>query len=474
MDNSKFKIAVIADLHYFSPSLGTTGTAYELRSAQDQKCLAESGAIIDAAFDSVIAAKPDCVLIAGDLANNGEMISHTEVIEKIKRLNASVPVFVTYSTHDWCCDGMSRRFDGDSTFFDVETADPPTLRELYKPFGVSSAESEYVTHLGASSYSLSLNDNLRLIAVNDDQNGKGASGYSDEHFDWILAECKKARTLNQHIILMQHHLLLSNISELINKGQHIGDNLERAEALADAGVSLVICGHSHIHRTTRFVSKNNNTLIQLNQGALCGHPAPITYLTADGDSMTMEMRSVDSFDYNGEAKPLSYITEHSKNVIISLLNYAACDRDKFFRLLDDNGISAAKLNKIYPVIRRAAKYALNATVGSAGRLVNALTFGRGVDKKSVRALKSDNLINHIAELFLSVFDGSITTYSPSDPVYRIVTDVASLPRRAAAKLPIKKLKNEKLQATFKEIENIAQELMQPGEPNNHLFTFEMQ
>lgn len=474
MDKNNFKIAVIADLHYFSPTLGTAGTAYELRSAQDQKCLAESGAIIDAAFDSIISAAPDCVLIAGDLANNGEMISHIEVIEKIKRLNASIPVFVTYSTHDWCCDGRSRRFVGDETLFDVETADPPALREMYKPFGVSSAESEYVTHLGSSSYSLSLNNNLRLIAANDDQNGKGASGYTDEHFDWILSECRKARESGQHIILMQHHLLLSNISEIINKGQHIGDNLERAEALADAGVSLVICGHSHMHRTTRFVSKNNNTLIQLNQGALCGHPAPITYLTVDGGSMSMDMQSVESFNYNGETKPLSFITEHSRNVILSLLNYAANDRDKFFRLLDDNDISAGKLNKIYPVVKHAAKYALNATVGSAGRLVNALTLGRGVDKQSVRAIKNDNLINHIADLFLSVFDGSIVTYTSADPVYRIVTDAASLPRRITAKLPIKKLKNDKLQSVFKEIENIAHELIAPSEPDNHHFTFEMQ
>ena len=48
------KLAFIADIHYYSPKLGITGRAYELRSGSDQKCLAESGAIVDAAFDRLL------------------------------------------------------------------------------------------------------------------------------------------------------------------------------------------------------------------------------------------------------------------------------------------------------------------------------------------------------------------------------------------------------------------------------------
>ena len=75
----KLKLAVIADLHYYSPSLGTTGRAYEIRSATDQKCLAESGALTDAAFESIALSDCDAVLIAGDLSNDGEVVSHQEV-----------------------------------------------------------------------------------------------------------------------------------------------------------------------------------------------------------------------------------------------------------------------------------------------------------------------------------------------------------------------------------------------------------
>ena len=67
-----FKAAFLADIHYYSPKLGTTGRAYELRSGSDQKCLAESGAVVDAAFDILANSDADCVCIAGDLTNNGD------------------------------------------------------------------------------------------------------------------------------------------------------------------------------------------------------------------------------------------------------------------------------------------------------------------------------------------------------------------------------------------------------------------
>lgn len=43
-----FRFFVVTDTHYFENDLGASGEAYEKRSATDQKCIAETGAIIDA------------------------------------------------------------------------------------------------------------------------------------------------------------------------------------------------------------------------------------------------------------------------------------------------------------------------------------------------------------------------------------------------------------------------------------------
>ena len=48
------KFYLITDLHHYAPSLGISGKAYEKWNNKEQKCLAETGAIIDAAFSKLI------------------------------------------------------------------------------------------------------------------------------------------------------------------------------------------------------------------------------------------------------------------------------------------------------------------------------------------------------------------------------------------------------------------------------------
>ena len=81
------KFYLITDLHHYAPSLGTSGKAYEKWNNKEQKCLAETGAIIDAAFSKLIADKDiDIVLIAGDLTSTGAMESHLDLLPKLQRL----------------------------------------------------------------------------------------------------------------------------------------------------------------------------------------------------------------------------------------------------------------------------------------------------------------------------------------------------------------------------------------------------
>ena len=97
-----YKLTMIADLHHFSNTLSDGGRAYQLRSSSDQKCLEETGAIIDAAFKKIAESDCDAVLIAGDLSNDGEKVAHEEVKKKIDVLAEKKPVYVVYATHDWC------------------------------------------------------------------------------------------------------------------------------------------------------------------------------------------------------------------------------------------------------------------------------------------------------------------------------------------------------------------------------------
>ena len=115
------KLTFIADTHHYSKTLGTSGRQYELRSGSDQKCLAETGEIIDAAFEKIANSDTDFVLIAGDVSNDGELVSHIEFKKKLDRLAKKKKIYLITATHDWCCDENPRKFDGDTVSNDVET-----------------------------------------------------------------------------------------------------------------------------------------------------------------------------------------------------------------------------------------------------------------------------------------------------------------------------------------------------------------
>lgn len=459
-----YKIAMIADLHHFSETLADGGKAYRLRSSSDQVCLCESGAIIDAALEKIAASDCDAVFIAGDISNDGEKICHDEFIEKVKMLSEKKKVYIIYSTHDWCCDGNARRFVGNEVFFDVETATPPYLRKFYRNFGENQAYDTYENEIGAVSYAVKLDGKVRLIGLNDDKNGKGKAGYCDEHFEWILKQVKDAKANGETVVVMEHHLVLANISRLINGGQMIGDADERAEALAEAGVDFIIVGHSHMQRTTKYTAKNGNIMHQINLGSLCGHPAPITMLTIEDDEFRIDVEHLEKFSYNGTEYTSEYITDHTKDVLIGLLNAAANDKAEFierFNSIDE------KLNydgKLYFLISKAAKWLLNVTVGKAGRLINFFTLGKGVNKNAVKQLKNENLMTHVMDIYLGLFDGSIKNYGTDNPVYIITKDVASLPQKLSKF--IKPLRKEKIQKLFRQIDEIAEELTNPSLPDN--------
>lgn len=461
-----FKIAIVADLHHFSRTLSDSGKAYQLRSGSDQKCLEETGAIITSAFETIGNSDCDAVLIAGDLSNDGEKVSHAEVRDMIASLAEKKPVYVVYATHDWCCDGNAKRFEGDKYYNDVETMTPPELREFYKDYGVKQSDSEYVTHIGSSSYALDLGENIRFLGINDDKNGKGASGYTDEHFDWILNQVKTAKAQGKTVILMQHHLLLTNISPLINKGQIIGDHDERAEALASAGADFVIVGHSHTQRTTCYKAKNGNLLTQINIGSLCGHPAPITTLTVDEKEYRIDVSHFEKFTFDGVEYSSDYITEHTKGLIMNIFNAAMYDKEYFFDILEGSGIKSDAIVTLYPVIKKLVSRIMNMTVGTAGHIINGMTFGKGIRKDALKQIKDDNLMEHIMDIVMNVFDGSLHKYRVTDPVYIVVRDVASLPIRFSKTFKIKALQKDSVQKILKEIPAIAEELTNPSLPDN--------
>lgn len=473
MENRRIEIALISDLHYYSETLGNTGRAYELRSGSDQKCLAETKAIIKAAFNEIAQSDCSAVLIAGDVTNDGEEASHLELVKELRELRKHKPVYVITATHDWCSDKNARRYQGNETFHDVKTLSPPEIRELYRNFGASDAISEFETHLGNASYCVKLGAGFRLLALNDDSNGKGKAGYTDEHLKWILEQIEDAKKSGDQIIAMQHHLLFPSISPLINSTQIIGESEKISETLADAGLEFIFVGHSHMQRTSKYVSKNNNTIYQVNLGSLTGYPAPITYFTIEDEKAVIEVKRVESFTYNDKEYSSNFLRKHTAGVLTNLFDSTEKCKAEFIERAAALGIKGRKIKRLFPLFKLIFSLINKSTVGKAGRIINFFTFGLGIDKKALKEAKDKKLKDIVISHFLSVFDGTVVQYSPWDPIFIITHDAASLPRRIISKLPLKSLKKPSVQNTLKEIEVIAEKLVSPPDISNTYAVIEL-
>lgn len=464
---NKARFAVIADMHYFSPTLTDGKRAYELRSGSDQKCLLESGAIIDSAFKTLALDETiDSVLICGDTTCDGELASHREFIGKLDFLSQYKKVYVITSTHDWCSDDNAREYFGDEERRITEVAKIDELKNMYARFGLDEAIARYDIENGLCSYVVKLSDGYRLLALNDDQNGNGCSGFSEEHMSWIKEQLVEAEKAGDRVVAMQHHVVLQHYTPLLTKGGICcADRDKVAETFAENGVELLFVGHSHMHSMTDFVSTGGKKMVQVNLGSLTGYPAPIVKVNIDDEYTSVHTEYVHKFKYDGKEYNLDYLLAHSRGVIENIVN-AACSGDKkeFLDRCAALGIRSGALDKLYFAVKKIFTYIKNVTVGDFAKLVNRLTFGKGIDKKAAEEAANEIVIELVYTIFLNLFDGCQTRYKKGTPVYTVVSDFASIPSRLLKKIPFIP---DNVQSIVDEIAELVCLLMDDKADNNY-------
>lgn len=186
---NNFSFYLVTDTHYYDSSFKRVGEAYEKRSVTDQKCVAETPAIIDAGFEQIAQDKDtDVILIPGDLVYRGEYQSHVGFRERLYKLKEQgKKIYLITARHDYCEDGNPVEFDGDE-LIPVKGMPRDELRDFYKDFGFDDAISE---HRESMSYVAQIADGVRLLALNCDGDCKDFMGLWDDQMQWALDEIKK-------------------------------------------------------------------------------------------------------------------------------------------------------------------------------------------------------------------------------------------------------------------------------------------
>lgn len=426
------KITFIADTHHYSKTLGITGKAYELRSGSDQKCLAETGDIIDAAFKQIADSDTEAVLILGDVSNDGEMVSHLEFREKLYELKKQKPVYLITATHDWCCDGNPRRFDGDSVSNDVEVITSDALPAFYQDFGPNQAIDKFITKIGTICYTLQLSENLRILCLNDDKNENNHAGFTPDCWQWIERQIENAARDNCLIIGMEHHLLMPHISPLFTVGSVcVADREMVASRFADAGLKYMFVGHSHIQATDTYTSKAGNTITEVNVGSLCGYPAPIVHVEVnDNNTLTYTVDHLKTFLWQGkEVDALSYLADHAVALINRIIECKT--KEQFCERLSAFGVNGEKLGALWILLKPILYKADTMLTYDAYKLLRLLGLANSVTRAEAEEYHYKPLKEFIDEVMLSIFDGAMNPKAESSAYYKLVMAVFSAPSKIA-------------------------------------------
>ena len=387
-----FSFYLVTDTHYFEPSLGCSGEAYEDYMKNEMYCLAESSEIVKATFRVIAEDKEtDTIIIPGDLSKDGEKESHKSFVKELQKLkDAGKKVFVITAGHDY--NENPRGYD-DSGFVPVEGTTLDELYDLYYEFGYSDALSVDRQTL---SYVAEIADGIRMLAFNCDSTNE-TKGLIDERLQsWAKEQIDKAKEENCFIFAICHYPIIPSVPVFDLVGDaHVKNWRQVASFLADNGVNLALTGHMHIQSINEFCSEKGNKFVDICTSCLVGSPAKYRKISIE-DSETVKVETVPVPEFRAETNGLSTQRFFDMRAETSAVN-------RINRALKGDGIPKKTARKIFN----------GKTLGQVGRMLCIK-----VDK----SLKDKKFTTFAGEIARDIFLGD-QPYVKGTPEYDAVARV---------------------------------------------------
>lgn len=406
------KFYQITDLHFYPARvMKAQGEQWEYRSAYDQKCIAESEAILDSAIDFMLAdSKIDIVLITGDNVCDGERIGHFELRKKLRRLtDAGKRVFLITGTHDLhpCPLGYSAE-KGEHR---VPGCTKKELIEIYGEFGYNDA---IAVHDSTFSYVAKLDARTRLLALNDDGVGfeDGFHGYYDDQLNWIKEQLEEDRKAGDRMLVITHHPLLapSPFYEFYCKDQMLGDCDCIRELFADYGVQFVFTGHTHMQNINYFDTPKGNRIYDINTASLIGYPSPIRRFNLTDTELKVKTLHIKRLNY--DLKGMSYMEysrQHFDYMLKDIVHSAANDFEHFVKVAEGFSLHEEQSRKLKPFILALGKILDKLTFKTAGNLLMCKS-------KIAPRMYNVRLADFVIDLIANIYGGD-EPYAPGSAEY---------------------------------------------------------
>lgn len=304
-------IMFASDIHYMSPDLTDYGTAFnELIDNGDGKMVQYMPQIWQAFAEEVIAARPDALVLSGDLTINGERVNHEELAERLGEIEAAgIPVLVIPGNHD-INNPYATSYFGESQSF-IENVDPMGFWEIYRSYGYDEAASYAPDSM---SYLYILNDTTWLLMLDTciyepDNEVDGEIQYGT--MEWMEECLKNAYAEGITVIPVGHHNL-QELSRVYVEECVLRNHLEVMEIFERYLTPVYFSGHLHVQRIMKHISEPGITdevygIWEIVSNSLIIPPCQYGNLTLNADgSLSYHTRNVDISSWaakHGETNP---------------------------------------------------------------------------------------------------------------------------------------------------------------------------
>ncbi len=287
-------VTVANDLHYNQAYSTATQMKVKNNISTDYPQITSTGrllyaskAIILSFFEQAAASDSDFVLLPGDLADNGIAVEHEAVADIIGNFEASTgkQVYVVPGNHDYLKTSVEQ------------------FKNYYADFGYGDALA--VDTLSAS-YTVDLDDEYRLLAIDSCQPPVGSHGINAERLAWIKAQCDQAAADGKKLIAMMHHNLLDhyNISSIVHVGASVNADINMADVLAQGAVKYIFTGHTHNNDIQSYTAANGATIYDVVTGSLNVYPCEYREVRF-GEKVKITTKDVEKIDTSIVAPNLS-------------------------------------------------------------------------------------------------------------------------------------------------------------------------
>lgn len=430
-NNEPLKIQFITDTHYYSRKNGTQGKAYEKDESKSQMVVKDSDLVLKRAFDMLCEdTSTDIVVLSGDTTRNGELTSHEEFIEMLRDLKKrGKRVYVITATHDFRPGGVSKGFVGDEQIEVPAVEERHDLWDMYYEFGPNEAIS---THPHSLSYVVQLAPGYRLFALNDDTNykpeGERGSGYSDDCMKWIMEQLEDAKANDQFVIAMTHHPMISPspFYSIIGKGDMQRNHEVTREIFADAGLQVMLTGHTHVHNIGYITTEKGNRFYDIACGALIGCPPVMRNVIFDPknakvDVDTVFVDNVEGLDTDGKSFP-EYMKGFFFGMIAKVIWAMGNDIDVLADMTPAFSIPGEKVKKLGWLIKPIGKFLNKLTFKKIWRLCKKEC---GLKKSDIEDIKDNRVVDFILELVQNLYCGD-SPYGPETREYKLTCGILNV------------------------------------------------